>query len=148
MPAADSDKCQVDFYVLGNSSVEGSEQACRLALMAWEQGSTAFVVCASVGDAEALDRFMWQYPPGRFLPHASSTDENAARAAVNIGPLADLNPVDVVINLGRDPIPEPGKFRRVLEIVPFAEDERQASRAKYRYYRSLGLKPRTNDIDK
>ncbi len=147
MPAADSDRCQVDFYVLENSSAGGSEQACRLALMAWEQGWKAFVVCASVRDAAALDRFMWEYPPGRFLPHASSTDENAARAAVNIGPLADLNPADVVINLGHDPIPEPGKFRRVLEIVPFAEDERRASRAKYRYYRGLGLTPRTNDVD-
>jgi len=36
---------------------------------------------------------------------------------------------------------------RVLEIVPFAENERQASRVKFKTYRSLGLEPRTQEIN-
>jgi len=54
----------------------------------------------------------------------------------------------VVINLCPEPVPRPETFSRVLEIVPAADDEKEASRAKYRNYRNLGLKPRTHEINK
>ena len=55
---------------------------------------------------------------------------------------------DVVINLCQQAVPEPQRFKRVLEIVPYADDERDASRVKYKNYRNLGLKPRTHEINK
>lgn len=146
MPATPNPSCQVDFYVLKKAGSKVSRQACKLALMAWEQGQKTFVVCASAEDVQTLDRLMWEHPPGRFLPHSAADGEHAARAAVIIGRLGDLNLTDVVINLGPEPIPQPERFRRVLEFVPFDKDERDASRTKYKHYRDLGLTPRTNEI--
>ena len=57
------------------------------------------------------------------------------------------NPVDVVINLCHEAVPEPERFSRVLEIVPFANEERQASRVKYKTYRTLGITPQTHEIN-
>ena len=91
---------------------------------------------------------MWQYPKGRFVPHSRIEDQDAAKAPVNIGGLSGLKPVDVVINLCPEAIPQPERFSRVLEIVPFADDEREASRVKYRIYRNLGLDPQTHEINK
>lgn len=91
---------------------------------------------------------MWQHPQGRFLPHAGVGGADAAKAPVNIGPLASLKPTDVVINLCQQAVPDPERFSRVLEIVPFANDERDASRLKFRNYRNLGLTPRTHEINK
>ncbi len=91
---------------------------------------------------------MWKFPEGRFLPHATIGSDDASRAAVNIGTLSDLKPTDVVINLCQQAVPEPQRFKRVLEIVPYADDERDASRVKYKNYRNLGLKPRTHEINK
>ncbi len=98
---------------------------------------------------------MWQYPEGRFLPHTMTglvqTDlpkgANAGKAPINIGTLSSLSPADVVINLCPEAVPQPQRFSRVLEIVPFATDEREASRMKYKSYRNLGLNPRMQEIN-
>jgi len=91
---------------------------------------------------------MWQYPEGRFVPHARSEDPDAAKAPVNIGGLLGLNQADVVINLCPEAIPQPERFSRILEIVPYADEEKEASRVKFRNYRKLGLDPQTHEINK
>lgn len=146
--ATHSEPCQVDFYLLGRSAPEASELACRLALMAWERKQQIFIITATESAGQQLGELMWQYPQGRFLPHADAGGIDCARAPVNIGPLCVLKPADVVINLCHEAVPEPERFSRVLEIVPFADDERDASRLKYKNYRKLGLKPRTHEINK
>jgi DNA polymerase-3 subunit chi len=143
-----TEPCQVDFYLLGKSSPEARIHACQLALMAWERKQRVFVITASQATTEQLDELMWQYPQGRFLPHAMADDQDSTRAAVNIGPLSSLKPADVVINLCPEAVPQPERFSRILEIVPQANDEREASRVKYKAYRKLGITPRMQEIDK
>ena len=140
--------CQVDFYVLADPARTAESLACQLALMAWEQGHRVCVLTEDAGEAGRLDELMWEQPPGRFLPHG-------------IGPGGDDSPVrieeigtavptdrDVVINLASSAVGEPGRFRRLLEIVPPDEGRRQASRDKYRAYRELGLEPAHHTIGK
>lgn len=115
--------------------------------MAWERSQSVFVITTSRTSAEQLGELMWQYPGERFLPHAQAGEQDSGKAPVLIGVLADLKPADVVINLCPEAVPEPQRFSRVLEIVPFAEEERTASRVKYRDYMNQGLKPQTHDIN-
>lgn len=143
-----SEPCQVDFYLLGETSPGADKLACRLALMALERNQKVFIVAPSEASAGQLDELMWQYPEGRFVPHARSGAEDADRAPVNIGTLTALKPAEVVINLCPEAVPRPETFNRVLEIVPAADDEKEASRTKYRNYLNLGLKPRTHEINK
>lgn len=143
-----SDLCQVDFYLLGEATAPASKLACRLALMAWERKQKVFIASTSQADIQQLDELMWQYPEGRFLPHCLAGSHESSKAPINIGLLSDLNPTDVVINLCTEAVPQPERFSRILEIVPFANDERQASRVKYKTYRNLGLKPQTHEINK
>lgn len=144
---AHSEPCQVDFYLLGEAAPEAGKLACRLALMAWERKQDIFVVTASESAGKQLDSLMWEYPEGRFLPHSMAGDEDAARAPVHIGTLSDLKPTDVVINLCPEAVPQPERFSRLLEIVPFADNERHASRVKYKTYRNLGLEPQTHEMN-
>jgi len=137
-----AEPCQVDFYLLDESSPAPSHFACRLALMAWERKQGIFIITATDKASEQLDALMWQYPEGRFLPHATVDEEDSGKAPVNIGTISSLNATDVVINLCAEVVPQPERFRRVLEIVPYAENDRQASRVKFKTYRNLGLKPR------
>ena len=146
--ATNTESCQVDFYLLGESSPEAGNLACRLALMAWERKQEIFIITATEASGKQLDELMWQYPEGRFLPHAGANDPDSGKSPVNIGTLSSLNPTDVVINLCPEVVPQPERFSRVLEIVPYAENERQASRVKYKTYRNLGLKPQTHEINK
>jgi len=141
-------ECQIDFYLLGNSSADAGKLACRLALMAWERKQRIFIVTINKTAGEELSELMWTYPQGRFLPHSEVDDENATKAPVNIGTISSLIPTDVVINLCPEAVPQPERFSRVLEIVPFAESEKALSRVKYKTYLKLGLKPGTHEINK
>ncbi|MCP4046142.1 MAG: DNA polymerase III subunit chi [Gammaproteobacteria bacterium] len=142
-----SEPCQVDFYLLSKEAPEAGKLACRLALMTWERKQKTFIIAASETAGEQLDALMWQYPEGRFLPHTRTGDKDSDKAPVHIGVLSDLNPTDVVINLCPEAVPQPERFSRLLEIVPYADNERQASRVKYKIYRNLGLKPQTHEMD-
>ena len=141
-----AEACQVDFYVLTGSGPTPGQLACRLSLMAWEQGHQVWVVVEDEGSARALDELMWDYPPARFLPHERG--ESGANVPVSIvlsteqaGPQRD-----VLINLGGAAVDDPSRFSRLLEIVPADERLRAASRDKFRHYRSLGLSPDHHEI--
>ena len=139
--------CQVDFYLLGETSPGAAKLACRLALMALERKQKIFIITDSGQAGKQLDELMWQYPEGRFLPHAMIDDQDSTKAPVQIGTLSGLNPADVVINLCHEAVPQPERFSRVLEIVPYADEEKAASRVKFRVYRNLGLDPQTHEIN-
>ena len=145
---SNTEPCQVDFYLLGESSPGADKLACRLALMALERKQVIFIVTDTENASKQLDELMWQYPQGRFIPHARSGSKDAEMAPVTIGDLSGLNQADLVINLGPEAVPQPERFRRVLEIVPCADDKKEASRMKYRIYRNLGLSPHTHEINK
>ena len=142
------ESCQVDFYLLGESSPGAAKLACRLTLMALERKQKIFIVTTSDASSKQLDELMWQYPEGRFIPHAIAGEQESSKAPVNIGTLSGLSPADVVINLCLEAIPQPERFSRLLEIVPYADDEKEASRAKFRIYRNLNLNPQTHEINK
>lgn len=142
-----AEPCQVDFYVLQDESLSAELLACRLALMAWQQGHRITVVTENEAAMDRLDALMWEQPQGRFLPHAK---QQRGAAPVLIGKLEQLREEDaeVVINLTRSAVPAPERFRRLLELVPSSEAQRQASREKFREYRKLGLNPESHPINR
>jgi len=140
--------CQIDFYVLKQLSANPNEMVCNLAMTMWERNQQVFVVTETETAGRQLDELMWQHPEGRFLPHALANSQEAGKTLVNIGTLSALNPVDVVINLCPQVIPQPERFGRILEIVPYADEDRKTSRVKYRTYQELGFIPRMQEINK
>ena len=139
--------CQVDFYVLARPTQSAGELACRLAMMAWEQGHRVLVRAGSEDEARQLDELMWDYPPGRFLPHGP--EPAGDDVPVSIATRDDAMPTgrDLVINLCTDPVPEPKLYRRLCEIVPAAVEHRTASRDKWRVYRDQGLDLEKHDLN-
>jgi DNA polymerase-3 subunit chi len=142
-----STPCQVDFYVLQDESLSAELLACRLALMAWQQGHRIMVVTENEAAMDRLDELMWEQPQGRFLPHVK---KQQGTAPILIGQLEQLQDEDaeVVINLTHAAVPEPDRFRRLLELVPASAAQRQASRDKFRQYRKQGLNPESHDINR
>jgi DNA polymerase-3 subunit chi len=143
--------CQVDFYVLAETAPPAAQLACRLSLMAWEQGHRVWVLAPDENAARSLDELMWDHPAERFLPHAcAATDRGAADPGAPVCIVSSADQVgadrDVVVNLGGAAVPDPGRFHRLLEIVPAEPHLREASRDKFRQYRKLGLHPTSHDI--
>ncbi len=136
-----SEICQVDFYVMEDQSKSVHHLACQLAMMAWQQGMKSLMLLSDQGQIEQLDELMWSIPGGRFLPHQPAG--HPGDAPVVLGTHADLehSRAQVIINLDTKVIPRPERFRRLLELVPANDADRQASRVKFRAYKELGLKP-------
>ena len=143
-----SQACQVDFYVLAGPGQSSEKLACRLAMMAWEQGHHIAVLAADEEGAEALDEIMWDYPPGRFLPHQRGMADPDTPVGITVHETEIPAGRDVVINLADAAVPQPERFSRLLEIVPAEESKRRASRGKYRAYKALGLEPAHHTIRK
>lgn len=141
-----SPACQVDFYVIAEGAPSAGHLACRLSLRAWEQGHRVSVLATGEDDARRLDQLMWDFPAGRFLPHECGPADAGAAVAIVCEPDALPADRDVVINLTAEPVPEPGRFRRLLEIVPADAQLRESSRTKFRTYRSLGLEPNHHEM--
>ena len=142
-----SEPCQVDFYVLQDESLSAELLACRLALMAWQQGHRSMVVTENEAAMDRLDALMWEQPQGRFLPHVKKQHGTAPVLISRLEQLQDED-AEVVINLTRNTVPAPGRFRRLLELVPAGEAQRQASRDKFREYRQQGLNPDSHTINR
>ena len=132
--------------MLSSDQQSPDQLACRLALMAWEQGHQVGILTADDQAAKALDDLMWQYPGGRFLPHSRKDVDPSV--PVRIGTRLDhiKGAADLLINMTLVEISEPEQFSRILEIVPAIETERVASREKFRAYRKLGLSPVSHEM--
>jgi DNA polymerase-3 subunit chi len=137
----------VDFYVMQEETLSTEALACRLALMAWQQGHRIMVLAETDAAIDRLDDLMWEHPQGRFLPHVK---KSRGLAPVLLGHLEQLevDDADVVINLTSRAVPEPQRFQRLLELVPASGEQREASRAKFREYRRLGLKPESHTMNR
>lgn len=140
--------CQVDFYILNTAGEDSGKLACRLAVMSWERGHQTLLIAPTPDQARSLDELLWSYPPERFAPHGIAGEPAAVKAPIIIAMDPDQASADVVINLCPQPIDQPERFQRLLEIVPGIEEERRASREKFRFYRQRGLAPKTHEISK
>lgn len=148
---------RVDFYILADlDDVARQRFACRLAHRAVAAGQRVQIRATEAAAAE-LDSLLWDYPPGRFLPHARTGE--AKQEPVRIGTRDEVPPpAAMLVNLAADvpdyllgkptaaaggdgasgaeaATPAP-RFERVAEVV--LGNERAAGREKYRRYRERG----------
>ncbi|HTP74461.1 MAG TPA: DNA polymerase III subunit chi [Burkholderiaceae bacterium] len=121
--------------------------ACRLLRKAYRRQLKVVVS----GDSERLarlDTLLWTFEQLEFVPHARL--RHGERADANLlrhTPiwLADASAAwpesDVVVNLGDQPIAQPDRCTRLIELVGADDADRQTGRARWRHYAALGLIP-------
>lgn len=141
-----TEACQVDFYILGDGALTAEQLACRLALMAWEQGHQIAVLTETADLANKLDELMWDYPAGRFLPHSVHPGDTRVPVIIGQSGMPIPGGSEVIINLSSAAISGTDRFKRLLEIVPGSPSQRTASRNKFRTYREQGLNPASHTI--
>ena len=136
---------EVTFY-LSNKAGDGVRQALawRIADKACKQGRLVYIHCRDADHARQLDAHFWQAPPTGFLPHALHQE---GQAPVILGHGNDPGGHhDVLINL-TDQVPDfASRFQRVAEMISGAENERQAGRERFRFYRERGFPVTTHEL--
>lgn len=139
---------RVDFYILpGESAKERALFACRLAEKAYQQGHQLFMRVQDAAEAASLDKLLWTFRQGSFLPHARL--EQADGEPILIGQEADQHtPRDVLVNLAGSLPAHWNEHGRIAEVVNQAPEVLRSSRARYRAYREQGSEPHTHRMDR
>lgn len=137
----------IDFYFNAGDRLE---IACRLAGKALQQKKRMLIYAPQPEVAQRLDRLLWTAPAVSFIPHCAAHDPLAADTPVLItdGSEAPAPACEVLLNLASDCPPFFERHARLIEIVAQAEDDRQAGRLRYAFYRDRGYAIRGHDLAK
>jgi len=137
---------QVDFYVLDRVDEQARNTlACKLAEKAWRLENTIHIHTMTREDAEHLDKLLWTFRDGSFVPHELIGGDTGAPITIGFG-AASVEPRDLLITLC-DEIPAFAEsFPRVAELVSSDENSRAKSRQRYKTYRDHGHKLTTHKI--
>jgi DNA polymerase-3 subunit chi len=131
---------QVDFYVLAEGDTAARDNfGCRLTEKAWSQGLRVFLLTADAAAAQALDERLWTFRQGSFIPHA--LHDRADGEPVLIGERPPPQPMDLLINLGRELPTDWQQWSRLAEIVIQSPEVLAATRERFRTYRKAGVEP-------
>jgi len=139
---------RIDFYVSNNNEENARSQfACRLAEKAYSQKHKIYIHTTSQQETEQLDRFMWLFKAGSFLPHCAYGAESMEETPIIIGhEHAPEQDTDILINLAAQVPPFYSRFDRVVEFVSGNEATRQQARERYKHYRDRGYQVTTHNL--
>jgi DNA polymerase-3 subunit chi len=135
---------RIDFYLDADDRLQ---VACRLAAKALAQDRRVLIYAPDGETAKALDRMMWTTPPIAFVPHVMADHRLAGETPVVIARDAQAVPHDdVLVNLDGEQPPAFARFQRLVEIVGLDEEDKQAARSRYRFYRDRGYEIHTHRL--
>lgn len=139
---------RIDFYLLDDPAPNGvALLACRLTEKAFQLGHSIYIQAASEEQAQALDKLLWTFKQGSFLPHARHPGSDGETAPILIGHAAELQTeAHVLINLGAEIPAFYLRFSRVAELVGPGEAARQQARRRFRTYRDSGCELNTHNL--
>lgn len=139
---------RIDFYLLPASEPNGRHlAACRLAQKAYRLKHRIYILTGDPDEAAKVDRLLWTFSPGSFVPHQVHGEPVDPTVPVLIGhdaPPGEFN--DVLISLAPH-VPEFfERFGRVAELVSADEHERASARERFRRYRERGFTVQTHNL--
>jgi len=137
----------IDFYFNAGDRLD---VACRLAGKALQQNKRVLIYAPQPEVAQRIDRMLWTAQAVSFIPHCAAHDALAAETPVLIASdeSAPVHACEVLVNLSAECPPFFERHERLLEIVSQADEERQAGRTRFKFYRDRGYEIRNHDLAK
>lgn len=134
----------IDFYF---NAEDRLQVACRIAGKAASQNKRLLIYAPDTDVAQRIDRMLWTWPAIGFVPHCLSDDALAQETPVLISADASADSsCEVLLNLSQDCPPHFERFGRLLEIVSREDDDRQAGRVRFKFYRDRGYSIQSHDL--
>jgi DNA polymerase-3 subunit chi len=139
---------RADFYLIGKPRF--LEQplllVCELARKAHDSGQPLLILARDAAQAEELDELLWDFDEEAFLGHqiAGQQDDDDETPILIVPPGTDTPDRPLVINL-RDDV-APGRYDRVLEVVPADPSTREPLRQRWREYQMSGAMMQKHDM--
>lgn len=139
---------QVDFYVLKPSYPKDLYNfTCQLLEKIYTQKRRVYVHAGTEQEAQQLNRLLWMFRGGSFVPHGIITDADANLTPILLGSGQQHDTAhDVLVNLSPMVPDFFDLYQRVAEIVDQNPQRLQASRERFRHYRELGCTLQTHEL--
>ena len=139
---------QVDFYILDEQAAGNRYLlACRLAEKIYHQGLRIFIHTESPEEARHMDRLLWTFRQGSFVPHATLEKADPVSTPIIIGSSGEAGEEnDVLINLAPQVPNFFSRFKRVVELIDREAKVKTAGRERFRFYRDRGYPLNSHDI--
>ena len=118
--------------------------ACRLLRKALRSGSSGVAVSAPAATLAQLDRTLWTFEPGEFIPHIVVRGAEGPPARLQRTPIWLVEQAQqaahhpVLVHLGDEPADGFESFRRLIEIVSSDPEDREAARRRWKHYAARG----------
>lgn len=137
---------QVDFY---SNASDKLDLARRIAQKAWQQNKSVMVHSQDESVLSQLDTLWWNIGPSNFLPHTLAHAVHAAITPIVLGDnIGNLPHCDVLINLSAQTPVFFSRFERLIEIVSTLDEDKQAARARWRFYQERGYTLHNHNMEK
>ncbi len=134
----------IDFYF---NAEDRLLVACRLAAKAVSQNKRMVIYVPEGDAASRIDKLLWTWQATGFVPHCASHDALAAETPLLIAASEETpEGFGVLLNLSAGCPPHFERFERLCELVGRDDDQKQAGRGRYRYYRDRGYKITDHDL--
>ena len=139
---------QVDFYILEKSRHDQLRLACHLAEKAFLSNMTVYVHAASAAQAMQLDKLLWVFRDGSFVPHRCINEQDTTgkyeeKVVIGCGEDSQQHH-DILINLASEVPAIFSRFDRVAELVDRGDEPRASGRQRFRFYRDRGYSLNTH----
>ncbi|EIC21909.1 DNA polymerase III subunit chi [Thiorhodovibrio frisius] len=140
---------RVDFYTLGKQYPgDRFHFACRLIGKIRSQGLRVLVHCPDAGQAQALDRLLWSFDEGSFLPHGLIGRVDAELTPVLISPNGEPQAEhQVLVNLGLEVPAFFSRFQRLCELIDQSAEVRKAGRRRWAWYKEQSCRLEHHPIE-
>ena len=137
---------RIDFYFEADDKLQ---VACRLSAKAARQKLRVLIYAADEAQAQRIDNMLWTWQATGFLPHCMTRSPLAEHTPVLITHDPEDTPHDqVLLNLHHEWPPAFSRFQRLVEIVGRDDEDREAARGRFRFYRDRGYEIVNHDLSK
>jgi DNA polymerase-3 subunit chi len=137
---------RIDFYFEAEDKLQ---VACRLSAKAAQQKLKVLIFSPDDSQAQRIDKLLWTWHATGFVPHCMTHSPLAAQTPVLITRDPEDIPHDeVLLNLHHEWPPAFSRFQRVVEIVSRDDEDREAARGRFRFYRDRGYEIMNHDLSK
>ena len=123
------------------------QTACQLSAKALSRQMKVLILTSTAELTDRISKMLWTAPSIGFYPHCRAGDRLAPVTPIIVDHLSEtLVHHEVLINLSEETPAFFSRFQRLVEIVSNEQADREAARARFRFYRDRGYEIRTHPL--
>jgi DNA polymerase-3 subunit chi len=140
---------EVSFYVLSTHlQQERLDFACKLIEKIYRNGQNCYVLTDTAEQAASMDKQLWTFRAGSFIPHQISTGivPELPQTILIGGHDVPESRQNILINLSHTVPALTSHTERILEILDNSEECKKAGRLRFRHYQEQGFEIVTHKL--